>query len=282
MYLKNKGAEFFIPDLSPVDEAISKSTHMAIGAHQDDLEIMAYHGISQCFRKADKSFFGIVVTNGAGSARSNLYKDYSDEEMCWVRKQEQKKAAYAGEYGALAMLDYTSEEARDPKNPHIVSELKMLISAAKPKAIYTHNLADRHDTHVSVAVRAIQALRELPKEFHPHEFIGCEVWRSLDWLKDEDKVVLDVGQHPNIAAALIGVYDSQIAGGKRYDLATSGRWMANATYDKSHKLDKSSALVYGMDLKPLLDNANLDIREYTKGYINRFAMDVWGRLESLI
>ena len=35
-------------------------------------------------------------------------------------------------------------------------------------------------------------------------------------------------------AALIGVFDSQIAGGKRHDLAVLGRRRANATYNASH------------------------------------------------
>ena len=29
--------------------AVAKTTHMAIGAHQDDIEIMAYHGVLECF-----------------------------------------------------------------------------------------------------------------------------------------------------------------------------------------------------------------------------------------
>ena len=39
---------------------------------------------------------------------------------------------------------------------------------------------------------------------------------------DEEKVSLDVSAYPSLAEALVGVFDSQISGGKRYDLATRG------------------------------------------------------------
>ena len=66
------------------------------------------------------------------------------------------------------------------------------------------------------------------------------MWRDLDWLMDADKVVFDVSAHENLQAALLGVFDSQICGGKRYDLATMGRRRANATYFASHGVDVST------------------------------------------
>ena len=40
----------------------------------------------------------------------------------------------------------------------------------------------------------------------------------------------------------------QIAGGKRYDLASMGRRRANATYWGSHGVDETTGLSYGMDM----------------------------------
>lgn len=282
MKLKNKGAEFYIPDNRQPDEAISRTTHMAIAAHQDDIEFMAQDGILECFGKEDKWFYSVVVTNGSGSPRNGLYAEYTDEQMQAVRKLEQKKAAFIGEYGALALLDYPSGEVKDPKNTELVIELKNMISAARPKVIYTHNLADKHDTHLGVAAKVIRAIRELPAEVQPEKLYGCEVWRSLDWVNDEEKLVFDVSAHPNIAASLLGVYDSQICGGKRYDLATTGRRLANATYYASHGTDMASSLMYAMDLTPLLQNPSLDIRDYISGYIDRFKADVQNRLSKVL
>jgi LmbE family N-acetylglucosaminyl deacetylase len=271
-------AEFYVPDGKSIEEALTRTTHMGIGAHPDDLEIMAYHGILECYMKKEKRFLGVIITDGAGSPRDNLYSSYTDEEMRRVRRAEQKKATVLGEYSGIVLLDYPSSVVKDTKDLAVKEDLKKIIVAAKPSYIYTHNLADKHDTHVAVAVRAIQALRELPEEVHPQKIYGCEVWRDLDWIADSDKVVFDVGAHENLAAALTGVFDSQISGGKRYDLATIGRRRANATYYESHSTDITTAMIYAMELTPLIKNPQLDMVEYVADYINRFNQEVSTRL----
>jgi LmbE family N-acetylglucosaminyl deacetylase len=195
-----------------------------------------------------------------------------------IRRVEQKKAAVVGEYCAVAFLDYPSSAVKDATNGDVLADLRQLIGAARPRVIYTHNLADKHDTHVAVALRVIKALRELPPEARPGKLYGCEVWRDLDWLNDDDKVVFDVAAHENLAAALLGVYDSQICGGKRYDLATLGRRRANATYYASHSTDESPSLTFAMDLTPLVADDSLGVEEYLAGYLDRFVGEVRGRI----
>ena len=73
MRFHNAGADLFVPDGSPADAALARTTHLCIAAHQDDIEIMAYHGIAECFGRKDRGFTGVVVTNGAGSPRSGIY-----------------------------------------------------------------------------------------------------------------------------------------------------------------------------------------------------------------
>lgn len=279
MKFKKTTAELFVPDGKPEDEALTRVTHMGIGAHQDDLEIMAYDGILKCFGRDKEWFCGVTVTNGAGSPRDGLYAAYTDEDMQKIRRVEQKKAAVVGEYGAMAFLDYASGEVKDPRNPSVKEDLLALFKRTRPDVVYTHNLADRHDTHVSVALRTIQALRELPEVMRPARFLGCEVWRDFDWLTDTDKVALDVSAHENLAEALLGVYDSQICGGKRYDIATMGRRRANATYYASHGVDEATYLIYAMDLTPLIKDARLDIAGYIREYIDRFAGEVADRIK---
>lgn len=275
-------AEFYVPDGKSIEEALTRTTHMGIGAHPDDLEIMAYHGILECYMKKEKRFLGVIISDGAGSPRDNLYSSYTDEEMRRVRRAEQKKAAVLGEYSGIVLLDYPSSVVKDTKDLAVKEDLKKIIVAAKPSYIYTHNLTDKHDTHVAVAVRAIQALRELPEEVHPQKIYGCEVWRDLDWIVDSDKVVFDVGAHENLAAALTGVFDSQISGGKRYDLATIGRRRANATYFESHSTDITTAMIFAMELTPLIKNPQLDMVEYVTDYINKFTQEVSTRLRKFL
>jgi len=271
-------AEIYVPDGLPVVRALERTTHLAIAAHQDDIEIMASAPILACFQKPDQWFTGVVVTDGRGSPRDGLYGHYNDEEMRLVRFKEQKKAAFVGEYAAQIMLDYPSDTIKDSSKPQPLEDLVGLLEAARPEVVYTHNLADKHDTHVAVALRAIQAVRCMPPSERPEKIYGCEVWRDLDWLLDQDKVPFDVSSHESLQAALLGVFDSQIAGGKRYDLATMGRRQANATYFQPHGVDTAIGLTYGMDLTPLITDPQIGIEAFLDAMVQRFVADVAGRL----
>lgn len=278
MKLHNAAAEIFVPDGQPIEEALRRTTHLGIGAHQDDLEFMAFHGILACYHNETQWFGGVTCTNGAGSARTGSYADFTDAQMMMVRHQEQNAAAVVGHYGVMVQLDYPSHTVKNPTDTALKDDLKQLLGAMQPQIVYTHNPADKHDTHIGVVIAALQAMRELPTERRPQKIWGSEVWRNLDWLPDEHKVLMDVSGHENLAAALNGVFDSQIAGGKRYDLATLGRRRANATFFESHATDKTTALAFGMDLTPLVVDESRDIVEYVCGFIDEFKADVKRRL----
>jgi LmbE family N-acetylglucosaminyl deacetylase len=271
-------AEVYIPDDQPIEQALGRTTHLCFSAHQDDIEIMAAQPILECFQQKDKWFTGVVVTDGRGSPRDDLYKDYTDDEMRLVRFKEQRKAAFVGEFAAQVMLDFPSKVVKDASRNEPVEDILKILRATKPKFVYTHNLADKHDTHVGVALRVIDALRRLDSSERPTRLIGCEVWRGLDWLMDTDKVQLDVSDHENLQFALLGVFDSQIAGGKRYDLASMGRRRANATYFESHGVDNTTGLSYGMDMTPLMNDVSIKPAEFAQGFIQRFAQDVKERV----
>lgn len=274
-------AEVFVPDGVPAEDALARTTHLAVAAHQDDLEIMAAAPILECFQQTDKWFTGVVVTDGRGSPRDDLYREYSDEEMRRVRFKEQKKAAVVGEYSALILLDHPSRVVKDGAQLGPVDDLFAILSTCRPQAVYTHNLADKHDTHVSVALRTIAAIRRMEQAARPQHLYGCEVWRDLDWTVDADKVAFDVSAHENLQAALLGVFDSQIAGGKRYDLASLGRRRANATYFASHGTDVTTSMIYGLDLTPLILDLSLDPGDFIQQFIARFAADVHDRIGRL-
>ena len=278
MKLHNESAEIFVPDGQPVEAAIRRITHLGIGAHQDDLEFMAFHGVVECYHADDKWFGGITCTDGGGSARLGVYANHTDEQMQAVRHQEQKAAAMVGHYGLMVQLDYPSSAVRNSADTALKDDLGQLLGAMHPQIVYTHNPADKHDTHIGVVIAALQAMRELPTERRPRRIWGCEVWRDLDWLPGESKVLMDISGHDNLAAALNGVFDSQIAGGKRYDLAVLGRRRANATFFESHATDKATAVTFGMDLTPLVVDESRDIIEYVCGFVDEFKADVKQRL----
>ena len=278
MRLHQAAAQIYVPDGKPVAAALKRITHLGIGAHQDDLEFMAFHGILECFASGKKWFGGVTCTNGSGSSRTGVYKTCSDVQMMAVRRAEQNQAANIGQYGVMIQLNYPSSAVKSATDPALKNDLKKILATTRPAVVYTHNPADKHDTHIGMLIAVLQAMRELPRSQRPKRVIGCEVWRNLDWLPDAEKVLMDVSGRDNLAAALNGVFDSQIAGGKRYDLATLGRRAANATFFESHATDAANQLIFGMDLTPLVTDETKDITEFVLGFIDRFRAEVKTKL----
>ena len=271
-------AEIYIPDNEPEEKALVRTTHLCLAAHQDDIEIMAAQPIVECFQQKDKWFTGVVVTDGRGSPRNSIYENYTDDEMRLVRFKEQRKAAMVGEFAAQIMLDIPSKVIKDAARPEPVDDILAILRATKPKVVYTHNLADKHDTHIGVTLRVIEALRKLDPAERPERIVGCEVWRALDWMVDSDKVTMNLSKHENLQFALLGVFDSQIVGGKRYDLASMGRRRANATYFESHDVDDAENLSFGIDMTALMNDTSLEPAAFIGQYMQRFVDDVNQRI----
>lgn len=278
MKFSQPAVDVFVPDRQPVAAALARTTHLCLAAHQDDIEIMAYHGIAECYASEERWFTGVVVTDGSGSPRAGRYAKFSDEEMKAERRAEQRRAAKLGRYAAMVQLVHPSALVKSAREPRVRADLLAVLKATRPHTVYLHNPADKHDTHIAVLLRSLEALRALPKAQRPRQVYGCEVWRDLDWLLDADKQVLDASAKPKLAAKLVAVFESQIAGGKRYDLATAGRRLANATFHTSHATDRASALTWAMDLTPLVADETLSVEEFTLSYIDRLRSDVADRL----
>ena len=274
-------SEIYIPDGSDPTQALARTTHLSIAAHQDDIEIMAIEGILQGFENQDVHFSGCVVTDGHGSPRAGKFADVSDDEMAQIRVEEQKEAARIGKYSAQVFLGYPSAEVKKAGNQALKEDLKTLIRQTRPEVLYTHNLADKHNTHVGVLLRLLEALRELEPEVLPKKLIGCEVWRNLDWMSDEKKVIMDASAHRELQAQLVDVFVSQVQGGKNYTDAILGRRAANATFFASHATDNATGLNFGMDMTPLLKDKDLDPIEYVKTFLKEFQESVVGVIEAM-
>jgi LmbE family N-acetylglucosaminyl deacetylase len=255
LQLARPGAQVFVPDGTKWEAACARVTHLVVAAHADDVEIMAWHAVLHAERLA-----AVIVTDGRDST---------------ARFLEQKRAASLGHYAAVIWLDHASPDVRQPAYAAVASDLSAILSTVRARWVYTHNLADRHDTHVAVALHTVRALRANPSSVE--RVLGCEVWRALDWLQPQDKVILDVGSLDQRVMPLIAAFHSQIAA-KRYDLAAAARKRANATFLDPHAADQSTALEYAMDLTPLVRDPTLDIARWTLQFVERFARDVEARL----
>ena len=270
-----------IPDQTTEPAALARTTHLGIGAHQDDLEFMAFHGILACYENTKNWFTGVTCTNGSGSSRIGPFATFTDEEMIQVRHEEQNAAADLGQYAAQFQLGHPSSTVKDPHNKNLTGELAEIIRTTQPHTIYTHQPADKHPSHLGTLQHTLAALRSLPPELHPSTFIGCEVWRDLDWLPDEKKVVMDVSARPELAEKINNLFQSQIAGGKNYHHAIIGRRTANATFSNPHSTDAASQIIFGLDLLPLLKYPELSLQQFTIDLIDHFKIEIYAALRSV-
>ncbi|MDF3129169.1 PIG-L family deacetylase [Kiritimatiellaeota bacterium B1221] len=279
MKLNHPDAHFFVPDHESVPKALQRCNYLGIGAHPDDLEFMSLHGILAALDRGDQWFGGVTCTDGIGSARQGAYADVSASQMREIRRNEQDEAAGMGQYSFMAQLGYSSEQAKTRKLAgEMIDDIEALLIASRPEILYTHNLTDKHPTHIGVVMSVIEAVRRLPSAQRPAKMIGCEGWRNLDWLSDDEKLVLDVSGREAWVEKLNAVFASQIEGGKRYDLAVEGRRRANATFFNAHTVDLLEKATYAMDLTPLLKDDALDPLAYALGSVDRFRQDVESKL----
>ena len=70
MIFSSPSADVFVPDGSSLATALTRTTHLCLAAHQDDIEIMAYPGVVAGYESRDHYFTGVIVTDGAGSSRA--------------------------------------------------------------------------------------------------------------------------------------------------------------------------------------------------------------------
>lgn len=285
MKLSRPDSDIFLPEISAgltPEAALARTTHLCVIAHQDDIEINAYPAVAACYGRTDKFFTGVVMTNGAGSARTGKYGHVTDAQMQEIRKEEQRTAARLGKYNLQLQLSHASGDVKKSGHAGVAADLAAIFGGCRPSVVYLHQPADKHDTHVGCFLRCIEAIRALPRDRRPARVLGVEGWRDLDWLADNDKVPMDASANPELAEKLVAVFDSQIAGGKRYDLAAMGRRLANATFFASHSTDKTNAISLAMDLTPLVQDDTLSVADFTLRHIENLRADVAGRLAKMI
>jgi len=275
-------ADVFVPDGSDPVQALRRVTHLCLGAHQDDIEIMAQAGITECRGHAERAFGGVVLTDGGGAPRAGRFAGLSDRELQEVRKQEQRAAARLGGYAIQIQLAHPSMVLKGTSPLRVERDLAAILGACRPRVVYLHNPADKHDTHVAAFACCLRALRARPAAERPPLVFGCEVWRDLDWLPDDAKVGLDAGRDPQLAEALLRTFASQIEGGKHYDRATLGRRAANATYYASHAVDGLTAVTWAVDLTRLVHDETLDPVAFALDLVDAFRVDVEERLRRFV
>lgn len=225
--------------------------YMGIGAHCDDLEIMAFDGIQKS-QKDGNSFHGVVMADDNNA----------------IRKIEQVEAAQVGKYS----VSFLGLSSREVKMGHGRDSLVTALIDIKPDVVYIHNPFDKHPTHIEAMKSSISAIANFSNSVQRYPKVyGCEVWRGLDWIPDNRKVVFEV-ENIELQDKLLSCFKSQNEL-KRYDLAVSARCRANATFFESHEADTMKAAIYAVDMAPVI-SMNMSIYEFIDSILTEFKCDI--------
>jgi len=273
-------AEATAPSGGDWQAALASTTHLGIGAHADDLEIMAFPGICACRGQKNLRFSGVVATDGAGAPRSGPFAKKTGKELSQIRRDEQKQAAVLGGYATVIQLGHPSAEVRGAGRAALTSDLLQIFRTAKPKILYLHNPADRHETHLAVLLASLAALRQLSPAERPAEIYGAEVWGDLDWVPSDKAIRLPCSAPTDFGPSLLRVFQSQVDG-KRYDLAAAGRRRAQATFADAYAPDQAEEVVLALDLKPLVENPKLALADFVSALTQDFQKQTLDRIRQL-
>lgn len=262
--------EIFVPDGSDIGVALARTTDLGIVAHPDDIELMMPVPVVSCSTSDDRWFTGVVCCDGATPTVGPS-----------IRHTEQRRAAEIGGYSAIAQLGAASVGVRDPQTRgELVDRLADLLDRTRPVNVYTHDLADRHSTHVAVGLATIEAIRRLEPATRPGRVVGCEGWRGLAWMSDQEKIRMPLDTSSGLHRRLVEAHSSQLAT-KAYDLAFEGRRRANATLHDIYGADESDEVMVAMELSPLVRNDDLDPVEFVSAAIERFRREIVANLTEL-
>lgn len=256
--------------------AIAGVTHVVIGAHPDDVEVGAGPAIGHCFEQDQSGLLAVVLTDGRNPPKSGPYRDLGPAEMGQLRTREQRDAAQIGKYRAAVQLCYSSEQLRTERDL-IAADLAALISATRCTDLWSHHFLDRHPTHVASAARTLDAVRLLDDDRRPDRWLGMEVWGSIDALPCSVLEEFDVSEHEALLDAVLGVFESQNRS-KNYPRGVRGRYMAHATFRKSHEENSGSLLCLAVKLHRLLTEHGLTPETWTREVLRLAQEDTLQRL----
>ena len=281
--MSRQDADIFVPDGAPMPDALRRTTHVCVGAHQDDQEFMAFHGIAECFGRKDRGFAGVVVTNGAGSSRTGIYADYTDEDMMRVRVQEQRKAAVIGEYACQIQLMHPSADVKKPGHPGVLADLAADPRDRRGPRWSTSTTPPTSTTRTwPCCLRTIAAIRSLPTEQRAEA--GARLRDLARPRLAERRRQAGPARRPRSRTSPPRSPASSTPRSPAAS-ATTSRWPVGAPptrrFFESHATDKADALSFAMDLTPLVEDDTLDVLDYTLGFLRRFENEVRDRFARL-
>jgi glucosamine-6-phosphate deaminase len=285
------GFDFYDPKVMELDEkfdpknrrhvealqaALAKTTHVGVGAHQDDIEIMA----GPMLLKNKDHWMNIIVTDGAASKSilNGMATELTPKQLTDMRQREQREAAR--ETGTpVIQLKYPSAAVNghmgEGKRQEAAFALGTLFSAMpKTEEVFGHNPIDKHATHLAVLAVQTAALRAAQHKNLKNVY-AMEVWGGLTGIPEAQLSMFVVEDGRDLAAinTLIGKYQSQIQGqGRDYAATTTARMVGHGGYvSNPHLNNPPEGMVIGLNITDFTKGESNDMGALAKELLERAA-----------
>lgn len=187
---------------------------LGIGAHPDDLEILAGGTLARYVEKGHEIVMGVVTDGSAGS------KEHPTEELRKIRRREAEKTANMLK-AELIWLGEADELVFDNEKTRL--KLVDLIRQARPDLILTHDPFDYHPDHeiVSRAVfRAsfVSTLQNIKSQEPPHDKLTpIYYFDTLAGLNFRPNEFVDITDVLEIKLKMMSNHESQVKWLKDHD-----------------------------------------------------------------
>lgn len=285
------GFDFYDPKTMALDEkfdpenrghvealqaALARTTHVGVGAHQDDVEIMA----GPMLLKNKDSWMTVIVTDGAASKSvlNGVATDLTPRQLTDMRQREQREAAR--ETGTpVIQLKYPSAAVGghmgEGKREEAAFALGTLFAAMpRTQEVFGHNPIDKHATHLGVLAVQTAALRAA-KPPQLKNVYAMEVWGGLTGIPESQLSMFVVEDGKDLAAinTLVGKYQSQIQGqGRDYAATTTARMVGHGGYvSNPHLSNPPVGMVIGLDITDFAKGESCDMGALAKELLERAA-----------
>jgi LmbE family N-acetylglucosaminyl deacetylase len=187
-----------------------KKNILIIAPHPDD-DVIGMGGTIALKAEEGHNFTIVYVTNGAGSIKTDDYKELSTDELVKLRKKEAELSIQIllnnPHQAEQIFLSYKSADLFE--NPEAYKEeLKQILRKKTFNEVYLPYPEDRHPTHRAVAELSKEAVKECTAPSSKlADFYAYETW---DAIPINDKVItVDISQYYKRKLSAVSCHKSQ-------------------------------------------------------------------------
>lgn len=148
---------------------------LIVAAHPDD-EVLGMGATIVKLVEAGERVFCLFMTDGETS------RAHSTQNDCSIRQEAAKKSALILGYSIYSFNSFPDNALDSVKLIELVKVVEKAIDEVKPKAVFTHSIADLNIDHRLTFEAVVTACRPQPNDHRVERLLSFEVPSATGWL----------------------------------------------------------------------------------------------------